>query len=79
MQAAHKFVHIDMWGRTERENTHLVLIEREHELASSTPPARVTLRQCSSRRGKQSLRRGGAGLVLTCGASLNRAASSRIP
>ena len=28
--------------------------EREHELA--TPPARVTLRQCSSRRGKQSLR-----------------------
>jgi hypothetical protein len=55
-QAALKFARIDLWGRSEPGNTHLILIERERRAGILTPPGRVILRQCSSRRGKHSMR-----------------------
>src|SRR5580704_13628109 len=54
-QAALKFARIDLWGRSEPGNTHLILIERELRAGTLTPPGRVILRQCSSRRGKRSI------------------------
>ena len=59
-QAALKFARIDLWGRSEPGNTHLILIERELRAGILTPPGRVILRQCSSRRGKHSISPRGA-------------------
>src|ERR1700728_3094487 len=54
-QAALKLARIDLWGRSEPGNTHLILIERELRAGILTPPGGVILRQCSSRRGKHSM------------------------
>jgi hypothetical protein len=54
-QVALKFAKIDLWGRSEPGNTHLILIERGLRAGILTPPGRVILRQCSSRRGKHSI------------------------
>jgi hypothetical protein len=54
-QAALKLARIDLWGRSEPGNTHLILIERKLRAGILTPPGRVVLRQCSSRRGKRHL------------------------